>query len=232
MRDRPSYSFAPALNTMSETSGEVDFVVAGETFKTWYKVVGDLKSRFRPLVIVHGGPGFPHFNMLGHDKLYKSHLIPIVWYDQLGCGLSSHLPDKAKEFWTPELFMDELENLVKQLGITNNFDVLGHSWGGMLAAQWAAARHPAGMKRLIIADSPASMTLWEKAAAQLLLQMPYDVQETINKHQKSGTFSDPGSQAAMSQYYAKFVCRLQPLPPLTAQSFQEMEKDPTVYNTM
>jgi len=56
--------------------------------------------------------------------------IPIVFYDQLGGGRSTHRPDAPKDFWTPELFMDELDNLLKHLHIQDDFDLLGHSWGG------------------------------------------------------------------------------------------------------
>ena len=217
---------------MTETTGTVDFVVGGETFKTWYKVLGDLKSGVRPLVLLHGGPGIPHQGLIGHDQLYKDHSIPIVWYDQLGCGASTHLPDKPKEFWKPELFMDELENLLAALGIADDFNVLGHSWGGMLAAQWTATRQPKGLKRIVLTNAPASMDLWTKAAELLVLQMPAEAQEIINKHQKDGTYEDPEYKTVMLEYYGKFVCRCRPWPEAVTISHHEMAKEPTVYNTM
>lgn len=57
--------------------------------------------------------------------------VPVVLYDQIGGGASSHRPDAPTEFWVPELFMDELDNLIEALGIHDNFDLLGHSWGGV-----------------------------------------------------------------------------------------------------
>jgi pimeloyl-ACP methyl ester carboxylesterase len=54
----------------------------------------------------------------------------VILYDQIGNGASSHRPDAPKEFWVPELFMDELDNLTKALGIYDDFDLLGQSWGG------------------------------------------------------------------------------------------------------
>ena len=56
--------------------------------------------------------------------------IPVVFYDQIGNGASSHCPGVPPDFWTPELFMDELDNLLKSLGIYDDFDLLGQSWGG------------------------------------------------------------------------------------------------------
>ena len=56
--------------------------------------------------------------------------IPVVFYDQIGNGESSHIKNKPDTFWRAELFMDELDNLLKKLEIYDNFELLGHSWGG------------------------------------------------------------------------------------------------------
>lgn len=218
------------MANVAPIEGTVDFVVGNETFKTWYKVLGDLKSGVRPLVLLHGGPGIPHHGLLGHDVLFKEHSIPIVWYDQLGCGSSTHLPNKGPEFWTPELFMDELENIVKHLGIADNFDLLGHSWGGMLAAQWAATRHPTGLKRMVLTNSPAAMRLWDDSNALLLPQMPEELRKAIEKGEETGNLDEPAYKAAMHAYYAKHCCRCNPWPEEVTISHTEMAKDPTVYN--
>ena len=101
--------------------GKAPFKVAGidRTCETWYKVYGDLKgSKRRPLVILHGGPGFSHHYLASLADLHTKFGIPLVFYDQLGNGLSTHLPEKNgdKEFWTIQLFIDEFNNLVKHLG--------------------------------------------------------------------------------------------------------------------
>jgi len=56
--------------------------------------------------------------------------IPVIFYDQIGNGESSHCSGVPKQFWTPELFMDELDNLLHALEIYEDFDLLGQSWGG------------------------------------------------------------------------------------------------------
>jgi len=78
-------------------------------------------------------------------------------YDQLGCGRSTHLPEKKgdSDFWTIELFLLELDNLLAHLGIQNDYALLGQSWGGQVAAEHAV-RQPKGLKSLVIANSPAS----------------------------------------------------------------------------
>ena len=160
--------------------GEVPFNVPGvdKACSTWYKVYGDIKSTTRvPLVVLHGGPGVTHRYLLSLTDLVQTHQIPVVLYDQIGCGRSTHLPEKNgdESFWTEQLFMDELHNLLNHLGIHGQYDVLGHSWGGMLGARFATT-HPKGLRRLVIADSPASMKLWVEAANILRLDLPKDVQ--------------------------------------------------------
>lgn len=54
----------------------------------------------------------------------------MILYDQIGNGASSHRPDAPKDFWVPELFMDEIDNLTKALGVQDDFDIIGQSWGG------------------------------------------------------------------------------------------------------
>ncbi|OBZ74360.1 L-amino acid amidase [Grifola frondosa] len=112
---------------MSETTGKITFAHGNDTFETWYKVVGDLKSGVCPLVALHGGPGLSHHYMLPHAELNASHNIPVVFYDQVSIGQSSRTSGKPKEFWTLDLFMDELDNLLYHLGIRENFALIGHS---------------------------------------------------------------------------------------------------------
>ena len=134
------------------SSGAAPFVYQGETYRTWYKVIGDPRSGRRPLVTLHGGPGMSHHYMLPHAQLHALYGVPVVFYDQIGIGRSTHLRDKPAGFWTTDLFMDELDNLLAHLGIRDDFDLLGNSWGAMLAGHYAAKRRPAGMKHVVIAN--------------------------------------------------------------------------------
>lgn len=217
---------------MAETTGKIDFRVGSETFQTWYKVVGELGSGKRALVTLHGGPGVPHNYLIPHIDLVKSLGIPVIFYDQLGAGESTQLRDKPKEFWTVDLFMNELDNLLAHFGIADNFDLLGHSWGGMLGSHYASHRHPTGLKHLIIADSPASMPLWEEAVEILLNALPEEERLLLRKHEQEGTTDSPEFQTGMMKFYAKHVCRLDPWPEELSASFASMEANPTVYKTM
>src|SRR3954469_17794349 len=123
-------------------------------WEVWYRVTGDLASGKAPLVVLHGGPGATHNYTLRIARIAEQGRA-VIHYDQLGCGRSTHLRDKGADFWTVQLFVDELNNLIDHLAIRPAYHVLGQSWGGMLSAEFAVTR-PKGLKALVIADSPAS----------------------------------------------------------------------------
>ncbi|KAJ7837109.1 proline-specific peptidase [Mycena leptocephala] len=217
---------------MAEKTGQIAYHIGDETFHTSYKVFGDLKSGTRPLVALHGGPGVPHTYILPIAELAALRGIPVIFYDQVGCGMSTHLPDKPKEFWTVELFMAELDNVLAHFGIANDFDLLGHSWGGMLAANYAISRNPGGLKHLIISDSPASMELWEVGNNVLLAAFPEEFRAMLKKHEDAGTTESEEYQKGIQQFYEKHLCRVNPFPDLLVKSFEELSSDSTVYSTM
>ncbi|KAI1253296.1 hypothetical protein MGN70_005504 [Eutypa lata] len=86
----------------------------------------------------------------------------------IGCGRSTHLPEKLGDeaFWSVELFVRELDNLIDYLGLRETgFHLLGQSWGGMLIGSYAT-RRPNGPRKLVISGSPASMPLYKEACTQ------------------------------------------------------------------
>jgi len=197
---------------------------------TWYRVVGDLKSGKTPIMVLHGGPGAGHNYCEPIADLIAQTGRAAVLYDQIGCGNSTHLPNAPKEFWTPELFMEELILLTKHLGIADNYAIVGQSWGGMLGMQFAITQ-PAGLKAIVIADSPASMEVWVSEANKLRKQLPPEVEATLLKHEAAETTEDPEYVAAVDVFYARHLCRI-PQPPYVVASFEQMSADPTVYHTM
>jgi L-proline amide hydrolase len=218
----------PVLDPTS--TGTIDF----RGHSTWYRITGDLDATRsagkRPLVILHGGPGAAHNYTLRMTMLSEQGRA-VIHYDQLGCGNSTHLPEAGADFWTVELFLDELDNLLRALGIADDYDVLGQSWGGMLGAEHAI-RRPAGLHKLVIANSPASMDLWVSEANRLRDLLPPDVQATLLEHERAGTTDSAEYRAAEEVFYARHVCRVVPNPPEVLRSFALIDEDPTVYHTM
>jgi L-proline amide hydrolase len=203
--------------------------MARNGYETWYRVSGDLDARRTPVVICHGGPGGAHDYTEPIAELSRSGR-GCVLYDQLGCGRSTHLPEKSGDFWTVQLFKDELVDLTRYLGIDDRYAVVGQSWGGMLAMEHALDQ-PAGLRALVVADSPASIPLWVEEANRLRADLPTDVQETLTRHEAEGTTSSPEYAAAVRVFYDRHVCRI-PWPDCVARTFAQLEADPTVYHTM
>ncbi|WP_033400298.1 proline iminopeptidase-family hydrolase [Actinokineospora enzanensis] len=199
-------------------------------YRTWYRVTGVVGGELPALVVAHGGPGSTHDYLLALAELAEEGW-PVVHYDQLGSGGSTHLPDKGPGFWTPELFADELDNLVHRLGIADNYVLFGHSWGGLLVARHAAER-PEGLRGLVIANSPASYVLWRQEMDVLRAQLPPGVDAGLRAHEAAGTTDSPEYFELQRVFYDRHVCRVQPWPQDYLASFMEMADNNTVYANM
>lgn len=197
-------------------------------YSTWYRIVGDHEQAGKlPLLVLHGGPG------AGHDYLEPLEAMAltgrrVIFYDQLGCGNSDwpHNPS----LWTVDLYVEELGAVRQALGL-ERLHLLGQSWGGMLAMQYALTQ-PAGLASLIVADSPASMTQWVEAANRLRAELPADVQRTLLEHEAAGTTNDPAYQEAVLVFYQRHVCRVDPWPDYVTRTFDQLARNPEVYQTM
>ena len=220
------------MEPTSVSTGEIDFKYRGESFKTWFRVFGDLSLSTTPLVVLHGGPGIPHQYLLPHARLAAERSIPVILYDQIGCGKSTHLKDKPTEFWAVDLFTAELDNVLEHFKIGDNFSLLGHSWGGMLAQEYVTTRQPKGLRRLVLADSLASMPLWEVSVNKLLRALPQEMQDKIKEHEEKGTTDSKEYQEIMQVFYQKHVCKLDPWPQDLLDAFGMFQQDPVVYASM
>jgi L-proline amide hydrolase len=135
------------------------------------------------------------------------------------------------KFWTVELFLSELDNLLSRLGIKSDYDLLGQSWGGILGAAHAI-NQPKELHRLVLADSPADMEMWVIAADKLRQELPPGIQSTLLQHEKDGTTDSPEYEAAMEVFYDRHVCRVKPTPKDFQDSMDAVKEDGTVYHTM
>src|SRR6058998_726702 len=101
--------------------GTVPFRHDDETAETWYRIDGELLADGRA----------------------------VVFYDQIGNGRSTHYEGRNGDFWTVDLFVRELHNLVDALGIAGRHHLLGSSWGGFLAQEYALT-HPPGLRSVVL----------------------------------------------------------------------------------
>ena len=200
--------------------------------ETWYRVVGELDpgAPQTPVVICHGGPGAAHDYCEPIADLSRFGRTCVL-YDQLGCGRSQLLTLAPADFWSSELFKDELVELTRHLGIAGRYAVVGQSWGGMLAMEHALDRPP-GLRGLVVADSPASMPLWIEETGRLRAALPQEVQDTLTLHEEAGTTDGAEYRSAVGAFNARHVCRVVPNPDCVERTHAQIRANPTVYNTM
>ncbi|ETS76084.1 hypothetical protein PFICI_11471 [Pestalotiopsis fici W106-1] len=220
------------------SEGHIPFDIPGKSDtpgSTYYKVFGDLTSGETPLVMLHGGPGGAHEYLLPFAKLWPQYGIPVIFYDQVGCGRSTHLRDMAgnKEFWQESLFVAELNNLVDHFKLHDGpgFHLLGQSWGGILAVAFAATR-PRGLQRLVLASALASIELSIKSIHLCKEALPADVQKVIDEGRAKGETDTPAYKEASGVFTKTFVSRAPTMAPELMAAFKTMSEDTTVYDTM
>ncbi len=197
---------------------------------TAYTILGDLHSGKTPLVALHGGPGFLGKSAMTVAQYAEKSGRPAVIYDQIGCGSSSLLREKPKEFWQADIFVQEFYELIKHLGIEDNFAINGHSWGGLLAAEIAITQ-PRGLKALVLSSPLGDSDTWVAGVKELLAQMPSEISSVIIKHEEAGTTTTDEYMEAAFKFYDKHVIRI-PMPQDIVEIFDEALADQNVYNAM
>lgn len=209
---------------------------ARRPLQTWYRVFGDLSSSITPLVCIHGGPGFPHNYLLNHRVLTDTHSIPVIFYDQIGSGLSTHLPETRSSadfpnFWTVEIFHEQLRQLLTHLGIENHYDILGSSWGGMMGSSFAHLR-PAGLRRLILANSPVSKSHSIENRKRYRKRLPQEMQDVLDRVEKENAWSSKEAGVVMAEFERRHVCTVFPFPEDMMASIRAGNADTTACDAM
>ena len=198
-------------------------------YETWYQIWGeeDAPGKF-PLLCLHGGPGAAHDYLEAIAALTTTGRR-VIFYDQLGCA-NSGIPESRPELWTVGLYVEEVDVVRQALGLERTH-LLGQSWGGMLGMEYALTQ-PQGIVSLTIASSPCSMALWLEEANRLREDLPAEVQQTLLAHEAAGTTDSPEYEAAMTVFYQRHVCRVDPMPEPVQRSFAKLAANPEVYHTM
>ena len=172
--------------------------------RIWYQVVGTGDGI--PLITVHGGPGSTHHGLEPLKALSDDRCV--VFYDQLGCGKSDR-PDDVT-LWRTERFVEELHELRQCLGL-DRVHVLGHSWGTMLAMDYYLA-HPEGISSLVMSSPCISIPRWLEDCAEYRRQLPPQVQEALDRHERARTTDSDEYKAATEVFNRRHVHRMDPLP--------------------
>jgi proline iminopeptidase len=185
---------------------KIPITTAKGTFHVWTKRVGN-NPRVK-LLLLHGGPGSTHEEFEAFDSYLPGAGIEYYFYDQLGSFYSDQ-PDEP-ELWEIPRFVDEVEQVRQALGLTpDNFYLLGHSWGGLLAMEYALA-HPQALKGLVISNMMASIPAYNAYAKSTLMPAmdPAALRE-IQELEATGRTTDPRyMELLLPHHYEKHVLRI------------------------
>jgi len=191
--------------------------------QVWYRIVGTDRLGI-PILCLHGGPGMTHdylenLSILGRDR-------PVVFYDQLGSGRSERPDDQS--LWTVDRFVEELA-VVREALSMRRLHLFGNSWGGWLAMQYALDRRPQ-LVSLILSSSPPSVPRWIADSADLRADLEKPVRAVLDRHEAAGHFSCPEYLWAITHFYRRHLCRVDPWPDCVERTFAGMSEQ--VYTTM
>lgn len=176
------------------------------TFTVWTKRIGN-NPRIK-LLLLHGGPGATHEYFECMESFLPKEGIEFIYYDQLGSAYSEQPSDTS--LWDLGRFVEEVEQVRVALGLNKeNSYLLGHSWGGWLAQQYAL-KYQDNIKGLIISNAMSSSPAYNKyAEAVLSKQLAPAVLEEIKTLEAKGEFENPRyMELLMPNFYNKFICRL------------------------
>jgi proline iminopeptidase len=179
------------------------------TFWVWTKRVGE-NPRIKVLLL-HGGPGMTHEYFEAFDSYFPAAGIEYFYYDQLGSRFSQPVPDDVlTSFLDIGHYVDEVEQVRQALGLDErNFFLLGHSWGGLLAIEYALA-HPEHLKGLIVSNMMSSIPAYNAYAVKVLEpQMPPATLAEILALEKAGDYDNPRYEELLfPSYYTQHILRM------------------------
>jgi len=199
-----------------DTSGRDDVLSGGAKlitiqtpkgpFKVWTKRVGN-NPRIKVLLL-HGGPGMTHEYFEAFDSYFPRAGIEYYYYDQLGSAYSDQ-PDEPS-LWELPRFVEEVEQVRRALQLDkSNFYLLGHSWGGMLALEYAL-KYQQNLKALIISNMVPSIPAYSRYAQNVLMPaMDQKALAQIKSLEAAGKFDDPRyEELLMQNFYVYHVLRM------------------------
>jgi len=175
-------------------------------FNVWTKKFGNNPTT--KVLLLNGGPGATHEYFECFENFLPKENIEFIYYDQLGCGISDNPNDTS--LWNLARYVEEVETVRKALDLDkNNFYLLGHSWGGILAMEYAV-KYQQNLKGLIISNMMASCPAYGKYADEVLAkQMDPAVVKEVNEIEAKGEYSNPRyMELLMPNFYAKHICRI------------------------
>jgi proline iminopeptidase len=209
-------------DALTDTLPSVEGMIDVPGGKVWYRRIGNGPGV--PLLALHGGPGgiscrFEVLAPLANDR-------PIIFYDQLGSGRSEHPSDTT--LWRLPRFVEELAAVRRALNL-ELVHLLGHSWGGALAAEYMVAAKPEGVVSVIFSSPLISTPRWIADADSLRKLLPDSIQRVLDENERAGTIDSPAYQVATDTFYGRHVRRL---PVVNEPRCEGVASNDTIYRQM
>ena len=198
--------------------------VVGGKYKVWTKKMGCGPLK---VLLLHGGPGFSHEYLEAFESFLPQAGIEIYYSDQLGCN-NSDQPDDAS-LWTLDRYTTEVEEVRQALGL-EHFVLYGHSWGGILAIEYAL-RHQQQLRGLVISDMTAGISSYLKRTGFIKSQLPPETLLRLTALEAKQDYDSPEYQKIMmNDLYPKMICRVKPWPEPVSRAFRHVNDK--IYNSM
>jgi proline iminopeptidase len=175
-------------------------------FEVWTKRVGNNPAL--RLLLLHGGPGCTHEYFEAADSWLPAAGVEYYYYDQLGSGRSDVPADEA--LWALPRFVDEVEQVRAALGLDReDFVLLGHSWGGILATEYALT-HGEHLKGLVISNMMMDVPAYNDYARQVLMPaMDQQALAEIQALEAAGDYENPKfMDLLMEHHYVHHILRM------------------------
>ncbi len=201
-------------------AGGVQMIKLKEGYKVWTKRFGNSPMK---VLLLHGGPAMTHEYMEAFESFFPKANIEFFEYDQLGSYYSDQ-PDNDS-LWVLDRFVDEVEQVRIKLGLNkDNFFLLGNSWGGILAMEYAA-KYQQHLKGLIICNMTASFDSYVVYNTKLRNQLRPSLLDSLSYYEKRKEFHNPKyQQLVFDEYYRKHLCRLPEWPEAVMRSFKHINQ--------
>ncbi len=207
---------APEKTSYFDNTGRTDVLAGGVrripvttakgTFTVWTKRVGNNPTL--KVLLLHGGPAATHEYFEAFDSYLPGAGVEYYYYDQLGSAYSDQPEEPA--LWELPRFVDEVEQVRQALGLTqDNFVLLGHSWGGILATEYALA-HGKNLKGLVISNMMSSIPAYNAYAHDVLMpQMdPAVLREVLEIEARKEYESPRYMELLIPSFYTQHILRL------------------------
>ena len=197
--------------------------VMGGKYKVWTKHFGPASGKASvKVLLLHGGPGFSHEYLEAFESFLPQAGIEMYYYDQLGCNNSDQPDDPS--LWTLARYTEEVEEVRRGLGLGLNendkFVLLGHSWGGILAIEYAL-HYQQHLRGLVISNMTAGTQAYLKRTAALKQLLSPESLAKLTALEAKEDYDNPEyERLMMEELYPKMICRTKPWPEPADRAFR------------